>query len=539
MTEFELKLEIPDDRYPALAAELAGATAQRLQARYFDTPGAQLLAAGIVVRVRHEGGQWVQTAKAPAPASSGNASGLNRLEHNLDLPLPASNGSAGGNAGDGVDDSLPAVDLSCHAGTPLDAVIRAALGLGPDAPFPQLVAVFETDVQRLTRVVQAADSAIEIALDRGRVTAGKQHMPLCEVEFELKAGHPRQAALLARDWCARHGLWLSTVSKSEKGWQLAGQGRPGGAAGFELPPYSKKASAAQLLSAVLHACLNQIMPNASALAGGSAQNEHVHQLRVGLRRLRTALRELAPLCAHINAQWEGEIASAFAALGAHRDHSLINDVLQPQLVAAGGPALQFAGKPHASSPQQAARSAPLQRVLLEVLALALSLESAGDANPDTAIDPDMNPHTDANASPQHGPKRKVAKPQRAQHVIEARLQKLFRKVARCGSEFAALDEDAQHRVRKQLKRLRYLVEFSAPLFSARKVNAFIAQLKSVQDTLGLYNDELVALHHYREQAATNPHALFGLGWLSARRHANAQACMQGLQALAAHKRFWR
>ena len=43
----------------------------------------------------------------------------------------------------------------------------------------------------------------------------------------------------------------------------------------------------------MHECLEQVLVNASEIAAGSSDAEHVHQLRVGIRRLRTAMRELA------------------------------------------------------------------------------------------------------------------------------------------------------------------------------------------------------------------------------------------------------
>jgi triphosphatase len=65
VTEFELKFEIPLSNLPrVVAALLAGnATRQRLQAQYYDTAKGDLASHGLVVRMRKEGRQWVQTAK--------------------------------------------------------------------------------------------------------------------------------------------------------------------------------------------------------------------------------------------------------------------------------------------------------------------------------------------------------------------------------------------------------------------------------------------------------------------------------------------
>lgn len=50
-----------------------------------------------------------------------------------------------------------------------------------------------------------------------------------------------------------------------------------------------------LMRAVLRNALQQVLANASEVAEGSESPDVIHQARVGLRRLRTALRELAPL----------------------------------------------------------------------------------------------------------------------------------------------------------------------------------------------------------------------------------------------------
>ena len=202
MTEFELKLEVPQDSREQVVLAFGKARRQRLQARYFDTDKLALAQAKIVVRVRKEGSRWVQTAKAP----SGNS--LERLEHNVPLPRPAAG-------------TMPAVDLSRHTGTPLEARLRKALDLKSGDPFPALSLVFETDVQRQVIGAKAGRSTVEIAFDRGRVAAGERHTPLCELEFELKAGHPHDAVRLAGAWCKRHGLWISSISKSAKGQRLA------------------------------------------------------------------------------------------------------------------------------------------------------------------------------------------------------------------------------------------------------------------------------------------------------------------------------
>jgi triphosphatase len=63
-------------------------------------------------------------------------------------------------------------------------------------------------------------------------------------------------------------------------------------------------------------------------------------------------------------------------------------------------------------------------------------------------------------------------------------------------------------------------------------------LKPPQDALGLYRDELVALAAYRQLAAGDKNAWFGVGWFTARRLPNAERCLKPLKALAKARPFW-
>ena len=87
MHEIVLKLQVPAARRGAVDAAVAGtspAPRLRLQAAYHDTPERTLAAAGLALRLRREGRQWVQTLK-------GRGDGLmQRLEHEVTLPVQGS-----------------------------------------------------------------------------------------------------------------------------------------------------------------------------------------------------------------------------------------------------------------------------------------------------------------------------------------------------------------------------------------------------------------------------------------------------------------
>ena len=84
---------------------------------------------------------------------------------------------------------------------------------------------------------------------------------------------------MAREWRDRHGLWLGTVSKAEKGMRLA-SGRVFGPAVTARPAeYPRDAGVREVAEKVLDSCLEQMLGNASEIAAGSNGEEHIHQLR--------------------------------------------------------------------------------------------------------------------------------------------------------------------------------------------------------------------------------------------------------------------
>ncbi|MFT3717645.1 CHAD domain-containing protein [Pseudorhodoferax sp.] len=485
--EIEFKFQIPAERLAGVAQALqAGDTRrQRLQARYFDTADGALAAQGAVLRLRKEGRHWVQTAKALGEGP------VHRLEHNVAL------GAA-----------TPAiVQPELHAGTPAGDRLRQALAGRSGA----LLEVYGTDIRRTTRVVAHGASRIELALDEGHVTAPPaRRAAVCELELELLEGEVADLAALAGQWAREHGLWFSTVSKAERGLRLARDLATGPAVKARPPdPGGGMPGGAALQQAVLRACLAQILPNASEVAAGSDEAEHIHQLRVGLRRLRTALRELAPLGPHLPAHWQAPLREAFAALGARRDRQLLQAVVVPQLRAAGGPALALEGDDLAPAAGPVVRGEALQAVLVKAIGAAAGPAGAGMA------------------------------PQAVRRHLKRRLDRLHAGLLHEGRHFDALPPERQHALRKRLKRLRYLAEFAGPVFGAGGAERFARLLAPAQDALGACLDEQVALAACRTLAARVPEAWFAVGWLQARQTQLARAGRKALRALGGAPRFWK
>ncbi len=530
MNEFEIKFEVPDASLAKLLAAVRAKKAQLqlLQACYFDTRDQMLAKHGVVIRLRRENDVWVQTVKA----STSNA--LERLEHNLTIENTS-------NVNDFV---MPDINLSQKLPKDIKQLLELILKINLNAQAPALIPVYETDVQRLKFNVMHSGSLIEIALDQGMVESNGKSAALCELEFELKEGKPEHVVAVARKWRALYGLHVSTISKSMKGQRLWGDlGVNVIEAKVNVAANQKPAQHANaLVKSVFSSCINQMLANASELAINAdikpdkslaeiqKETDCIHQLRVAIRRLRVALREFKSLVDTINPAWEKPLIDIFRELGKRRDADHLMHELQPAMIKNGSPAFKLqasAGK--AVNVSAVVLSEKFQDTLLCLIGFVNSqplIAQTGKANKGEASIGDA----------------KINK------LLKKRLNHWYKKSIEQGENFVKLTQTQQHDVRKVFKKLRYLSEFSVSYFvdsdkKNSRAESFSASLKPVQDALGSYNDELVALETFKNLAKNEPKALYSVGWLSARREINAKKCQQAIDVFIdktrCKKLFWQ
>jgi triphosphatase len=490
MVEIELKLQVPPEARAALDAWVgaAGARRRRLQATYFDTPDRRLAVAGLALRIRKEGRQRVQTLKGPG------ADAMQRFEHNVELPFAAG--------------SQP--DAARHAGTPCGAQLAAVLAEAARAePAQALQAQFRTDVWRRTRTLRARGGSVEVAYDSGEIVAGDRRWPVHEVEVELKSGRASAVVDVARRLMQRHGLWLDVTTKAERGDRLARHLAVAPAARARPLRLEPAMSADAAFRVVFGNCMRQILPNASEIAGGHGDDEHVHQLRVGLRRMRTALRFFDGLASPLPATWNERLAALFQGLGIERDRDALAESLLPSLQAAGAPLFDLPPPPEGPTPSELLRSADSNGLILDLIAWQAQVPAVA------------------------GPVEDL------KSAVDERIGRWHRRVVRAGRRWAKLEDVERHALRKSAKRLRYAAEFAASLYDGETVARYLAQLAPVQDSLGRYNDLCVALQTYRAAVGDDPRAWFAIGWLTARRDVLLAESAKALGDFARAKAFWR
>lgn len=498
--ERELCFRLPQG-VPAMRLwRLVGAVSRRctMTTLYFDTPSKVLREARVALRLRREGRHWVQTFKA-------DAAGMSPLlgRHEWEFPAPGGRLHV---AAFPLDDIrvLTGVDLAKH-----------------EAAFEQ---AFATRFVRQRCVIGLADGGhVEIVLDQGVIEAGRERLPIREVELELIDGEPGGLLALARVWLEPLALQLEVESKAERGHALASAaiGRPRKA---RHVPLDFSGTAPASAGVVAGSCLQQVASNVNGVLS-SQEPECLHQLRVGLRRCRTALRvyhALAP-----SARTERAVArlhSLTPALGAARDADVLVDLLGVQRDAQLPGGIELAGLLAAArrervSKRRGARavvgSPAFQHFLLDVLDWMLRT-SPGQAN---SADPS-------------------APPQQTGRFARNVLRRLARRVERAGAHCHWQVAADRHAVRIRLKRLRYACEFFADVPGAGGMHGYLRHLEALQDLLGELNDIAVATQRLGEFALRGHGAPAGFvaGRLSVREEALCAALPGAWRAWAKRKR---
>jgi len=333
------------------------------------------------------------------------------------------------------------------------------------------------------------------------VAANGRSWPVCEIELELKSGSPAALFALARELGRSMSLRLGMLAKSERGYRLLA-GSDSGAfkpTPLTLPPGTSTAGA---FAAIVANCLEQFRLNEDLLRRDACP-EALHQARVALRRLRSALSIFRRIVD------DGEFARLrddcrwlAATLGEARDL----DVLMGRSDAAAAERIGPA-RDDAYARVMEALASVRSRWLMIDLAQWAALGAWRTEPSDVALPT--------------GP---------AEAFAAATLDRLRRRVKRRGRDLLALSDEQRHRVRIEAKKLRYATDFFAGLFPGEKAKkrhaAFLDALKKLQGHLGDLND-----------LATGPLVLARLGLKGGGQPSDGQRSALLVKAANAHREF--
>src|ERR1700712_931101 len=261
--EIELKFLVNESDFKTIQqSTLLGSGAgrsvtQRLHSIYFDTEDGHLRRHRIVLRIRRLRNNHVLTLKWDAKAGGGT---FERGE--IELPAPS-----------------PVPDPALLGAAIETEILRVTEG-------HPLQPIFATDIKRVVRRITAGASELEAAFDSGFIVFGAQKTPVREIELELKAGDPADLYQFGLSLVEAFPMCLGTMTKAQRGILLS-SGAHATAVRANTPDLAEQ-TVDQAVGVIIRSCMAQFVANWPAFEGPE-KAEAVHQMRVAMRRLRTAL----------------------------------------------------------------------------------------------------------------------------------------------------------------------------------------------------------------------------------------------------------
>lgn len=519
--EVELKFNVPPKEVPRLKRSklllkkrVGEPESERLVATYFDTERRHLAKQSISLRLRLQRGVLTQTVKISA---QGQRAALSRRE--VDITLCT---------------DIVTPDLTRF---PEDVRELLFTVLGNEPLAPQVV----TDVVRESWQLKDPKNCarIELAFDEGEVRAGTHAQPLHEIELELIEGEPKALYRLGLQLLGKHPLAHLGLSKIERGFALADRKKPKAVKGTD-PHFAEETTIEEAYCSIVRACLSHLLANKTSVATGRLE-EGLHQMRVALRRLRSALNAFrAPICAAYTRPLEEEAKLLARTLGYARDYDVfLSELLTPvEHVHPGEPGITalravvegIRGTSWADV-QELLASPRFARFLL-------TLEN----------------HLEERPWRRKFPRHFYASPMKP-YAAEI-LERMYQSAAALGSRYDQLDTEDRHELRKRLKKLRYGFAFFESLFPPEKVARQLKDLSKMQDVLGALNDYAGAHEAVDHVVALEPRLAEAMGrnnvlpslqtagdmvlhFHQERADAKLARAAELWAAFAADERFWR
>lgn len=458
--ETELKFRLPPRKLSSVlrasAANRGGGDRQEqaLVSTYYDTKNQKLRRHGLTLRVRKVDGRYVQTVKA---GGSGTVT-RGEWEHEVAGAKP---------------------EFKKVKNTPLADLASKKLPR-------KLRPVFQTEVHRTTEARRVRKSQIELAVDRGHIGAGRRSRPVAELELELKSGQVADLFRLARNLERETGAELDLRSKSERGYRLvAGDG--GKAQHAEPIELKHDLSPRDAFRAIAHSTLRQVTANADPVR--ELDSEGVHQMRVGLRRLRAAISLFDDILPRASTERiKAELKWLTSELAPAREIDVfLKESIQP-IAGQGVPkrgaralAKKFSAERRAAfaRAREAVDSARYRRLLIDVIEWIETGQSRADDD------------------------RMIAA--YAAEVLDRRIGKARKQ----GKHLDDLDPRQRHKLRIKIKKIRYAIDFFESLYSGRdrkQLASLSGRLKQIQSALGSLNDFMAHRELATEAALAAPPA---------------------------------
>lgn len=430
---------------------------KRMDDEYFDTGDWRLHRAGYTCRIRKTASKRELTIKTMAEAQNGLRTRIELNEYLDDEETPPAR--APGACGE---------------------LVRLVAGRHPLTP------LFRLEQERRTFTLADAESKIaEIALDSTTIPVAAEDVPLrlSRVEIELTDGTEERANRFVQLLVAANSLSPVTMTKFEAGMLAAGSRPPTPLELLGPTDVIADMSAGAVAFAVMRKHFWVFLSNEGGTRLGD-DAEALHDMRVAARRLRAAMSAFRPFVSSRMERYRNELGRVAAALGAVRDL----DVQLEQLAEwrTSLPADRHDSLAGLEALLQTRRSRARRAMLFTLNSRRNDLFAAAFS-----------------AALWRGPARSFV-PGRARitDVAPGMIEKRYRRVMKMGKAVKGdSPPEAYHALRIEGKKLRYLLEFMAPIYG-KPATDLSARVTSLQDVLGEHQDADVAVAHLHEMAAS-------------------------------------
>jgi len=406
---------------------------------------------------------------------------------------------------------------------PVIATGATPSAMGTDVP-AHLIPIVAFDGRSVTLPTAQAAGDGTVTLIHGRLRAVANEHECCRLRVEGPA-----AGDLALELADDLAIEVPRAGLAAEGLALA--------RGITLPPralgapaISAELSLPDAFGAIIGYLTDVLVHCGSLIAAEADGLEPVHQARVAVRRLRSAIGIFSRA---IESPALAEIKSMLkvlnSRLGPARDwdvfvtgvgHSIGDAFATERSVAR---LLQSAGRRRAAcyvDLRTHLRSSDFRSLTLRLALLAG--DPVGLARPAPDQNPDMPPTLAGMAA----------------RTLDKKLKSLIQKA----DDIENMPAESLHAMRLDGKRMRYAAEFFAPLFEGRSSRRFVRHLIALQDALGRFNDGAAAGLLLAELTGSTPDHAYAVGvvrgFVAARSDGARQDIFRSWRKLAHDRKFW-
>jgi len=320
--------------------------------------------------------------------------------------------------------------------------------------------------------VAALAGPATLTIQEGTLRGVASDRPACRLQL---CGAPADMAALADELAPLFALTIPRAGLAAEAMSVA-SGMAPAPRRTGTPRVPPGASVDEALGIVLSHLADVILYWVPLAPAGDTP-EPVHQMRVAVRRMRSAISVFRRAAGPVLDGSGAPLRSLAQTLGAARDWDVFLETTGAAVAQASPGDKRIEGLLAAADRKRREAYAALRTALAspDFRRFSMSL----------ALLPSLRPW----AADAGGPNA-LGEPARgyAARALERRLKHVMSP----GDSLAALPADTLHEVRKQAKRLRYTAEFFAPLFADKPTRRFLNRLEQLQEALGAMNDAAVA-----------------------------------------------